>query len=122
MGAPRPPMDYLAQCSQMSLESMELARLNQSPNLRKEFLQVLHELIESEVDARLARAILEWRRSQSASESQSSFPASSEVSIEATSSGEMPKLGCCEQLAMVFQPDSIAVRDGDSLCEKLETL
>jgi hypothetical protein len=121
MGAPRPPMDYLAQCSQMPLESMELARLNQSANLRKEFLQVLHELIESEVDARLARAMLEWRRSQSAFECPSTLLSPSEDSMEASPSEEMPKLGCCEQLAMAFQPDHTVLRAGDSQDEKLET-
>lgn len=120
MGAPRPPMDYLAKCSQMSLESMELARLNQSANLRKEFLQVLHELIESEVDARLARAMLEWRRSQGACEGQSSLLSPPEASIEASPLAEMPGLGCCEQLAMAFQADPTAARDGDSRHEQFE--
>ena len=55
MGATRPPLDYLATCSQMSLESVELSRLNLASNLRKEFQEILDEWIESEVDARLAR-------------------------------------------------------------------
>lgn len=64
MSATRPPLDYLAKCSQMSLESVELSRLNLASNLRKEFQEILDEWIESEVDARLARSILEWRRGQ----------------------------------------------------------
>jgi len=64
MGVPSPPMEYMAQASTMSLESMELARLNQAANLRKQFHDILRELIDMEVDARLARALLEWRRSQ----------------------------------------------------------
>jgi hypothetical protein len=64
MGATRPPLDYLATCSQMSLESVELSRLNLAANLRKEFQEILNEWIESEVDAWLARSILEWRRAQ----------------------------------------------------------
>ncbi len=62
MGATRPPLDYLAHCSQESLESVELSRLNLAANLRKEFQEILNEWIESEVDARLARTILDWRR------------------------------------------------------------
>src|SRR5271170_3111286 len=64
MGVTRPPLDYLATCSQMSLESVELSRLNVASNLRKEFQEILNEWIDSEVDARLARSILEWRRAQ----------------------------------------------------------
>ena len=62
MGATRPSLDYLLMSSQMSLESIELARLNRAANLRKEMQQVLEEWIDVEVDARLARSILEWRR------------------------------------------------------------
>ena len=51
MGAARPPLKYLATCSQMSLESVELSRLNLAANLRKEFQEVLDEWIDSEVDA-----------------------------------------------------------------------
>jgi hypothetical protein len=64
MGETRPPLEYLATCSQMSLESVELSRLNRAANLRKEFQELLQEWIDTEVDARLARSILEWRRSQ----------------------------------------------------------
>jgi len=59
-------VEYLASCSQSSLESMELARLAQVSNLRKEVDQVLSQLIESEVDARLARVIRERRLAQAA--------------------------------------------------------
>ena len=59
MRANRPSVDYLANCSKAALESLELSRLNVAANLRKQFHQVLSELIEQEVDARLARAMLE---------------------------------------------------------------
>jgi hypothetical protein len=62
MGASRPPLDYLTTCSQTPLESVELSLLNLAANPREEFLEILDEWIESEVDARLARSILEWRR------------------------------------------------------------
>lgn len=64
MRATRPPLDYLLTSSQMSLESVELARLNRAANLRKELCDVVEEWIDAEVDARLARSILEWRRSE----------------------------------------------------------
>jgi hypothetical protein len=64
MSVTRPPLGYLVTCSQMALESVELSRLNRASNLRKEFHQILEEWIDSEVDARLARSILEWKRDQ----------------------------------------------------------
>jgi len=96
MGATRPPIDYLATCSQMSLESVELSRLNLAANLRKEFQEILNEWIESEVDARLARSILEWRRAQDICPS---TPA-----IEAAA--KPPQF---EQLAIAFLPEGRAL-------------
>lgn len=61
------PLEYLAACSTMALESYELSRLNQASNLRKEFREVIEEWIQSEADARLARWILESKRAQPAS-------------------------------------------------------
>ncbi len=96
MGATRPPLDYLATCSQMSLESVELSRLNLASNLRKEFQEILDEWIESEVDARLARSILEWRRAQDAG--------SPTFALEAA-----PRPPQFEQLAIAFLPESCAL-------------
>lgn len=59
-----PPLDYLLSCSQSSLESLELSRLNLAANLRKQARQILEQCIQSEVDARMARWILEHRRMQ----------------------------------------------------------
>ena len=67
MGAPRPPMEYLAKYSQESLESIELARLARAANLRKEFQQLVDEWVAAEADARFARALLEWRRARASS-------------------------------------------------------
>jgi hypothetical protein len=61
------PLEYLVTSSQTSLEAFELARLNRCANLRKEVREVLEEWIQMEVDARLARWILECRRVQSGS-------------------------------------------------------
>lgn len=59
-----PPLDYLLSCSQSSLESLELSRLNLAANLRKQARQILEQCIQSEVEARMARWILEHRRMQ----------------------------------------------------------
>ena len=55
-------VEYLAGASTISLESYELARLNQIANLRKELREVMEEWIEAEVEARFARWVLENRR------------------------------------------------------------
>jgi hypothetical protein len=101
MGPTRPPLDYLATCSQMSLEGVELSRLNRAANLRKEFEEILDEWIDSEVDARLARTILEWRRRQDVPSSASALQASAQV----------PQW---EQLAIAFPPGYRALPAGDA--------
>ncbi len=101
MSATRPPLDYLVNCSQMSLESVELSRLNLASNLRKEFQQILEEWIDSEVDARLARSVLEWRRAQS--------------SAATTRKHEPPKSLQFQQLAIAFLPEPAESPEGDSL-------
>jgi len=99
MSVTRPPLDYLAKCSQMSLESVELSRLNLASNLRKEFHEILDEWIESEVDARLARSILEWRRGQD----------TAPVAPAIESAARPPRF---EQLAIAFLPESAVPREG----------
>jgi hypothetical protein len=96
MSATRPPLSYLVTCSQMSLESVELARLNQAANLRKEFHQILEEWIDSEVDARLARSLLQWRRDQNPD-----ADAAARIPRE-------PEPARFEQLAIAFLPESSA--------------
>ncbi len=64
MGVTRPPLEYLATCSKIALESFELSRLNEASNLRKEVQQILQGWIDTEVDARLARWILDSKQSQ----------------------------------------------------------
>jgi hypothetical protein len=101
MGPTRPPLDYLATCSQMSLEGVELSRLNRAANLRKEFEEILDEWIDSEVDARLARTILEWRRRQDVPSSASALQASAQI----------PQW---EQLAIAFPQGYRALPAGDA--------
>jgi hypothetical protein len=56
------PFPYLVTSSKVSLESYELLRLSRASNLRKEMLQLLDEWVDAETEARMARAMLEWRR------------------------------------------------------------
>jgi hypothetical protein len=100
MSATRPPLDYLVTCSQMSLESVELSRLNLASNLRKEFQQILEEWIDTEVDARLARSVLDWRRSQS--------------SAAGGHNHEPHKSSQFQQLAIAFLPEKAESPAGNS--------
>jgi hypothetical protein len=94
MGATRPSLDYLATCSEMSLESVELSRLNLAANLRKEFQEILEEWIDSEVDARLARSLLEWKRAH--------------TSATKPSARGRAEVASSEQLAIAFLPDPVS--------------
>src|SRR5579863_644911 len=64
MASAQPPLEYLISSSEESLESFELSRLSNVANLRKELRTVLDEFVEAEIEARIARWILEGRRAQ----------------------------------------------------------
>jgi hypothetical protein len=64
MKTTKPMLEYLATCSKISLESFELARLNDRANLRKHMIELLDELIEVDIQARVADWILMHRRRQ----------------------------------------------------------
>src|SRR5579863_7500492 len=64
MSSTQLPLEYLVTSSEDCLEGFELARLNQISNLRKEFSQVFDEWVEAEIAARMARWVLDGRRSQ----------------------------------------------------------
>jgi hypothetical protein len=64
MKTTKPMLEYLATCSKVSLESFELARLNDRANLRKHMIELLDELIEVDIQARVAEWILTHRRRQ----------------------------------------------------------
>jgi hypothetical protein len=98
MRATRPPVDYLAKCSKSALESLELSRLNVAANLRKQFHQTLSELIENEVDARLARAVLDWRRGQHSLEPDSEVPL-----LPCSDASAASRLSTPEQLSIAFE-------------------
>lgn len=67
MGSARPPLEYLVTSSNTSLESFELSRLNAVANLRKEIRQIVDDWVEAEIEARIARWVLERRRAELAS-------------------------------------------------------
>lgn len=80
MRSDQPSFEFLVTSSETSLESFELARLNAIANLRKELRQIVDEWIEAEVQARIARWILERRRPESEpSSALSPSPAQSET-------------------------------------------
>lgn len=62
MGTTHPPLESLMTFSQNCLEGFEHSRLNRISILRKEFHQIFEELIQFEIDARLARWILDGRQ------------------------------------------------------------
>jgi hypothetical protein len=59
-------LDYLATCSKTSLESFELARLNDLANLRKHMIEIVNEWVEADIQARIAEWVLLHRRQQAA--------------------------------------------------------
>lgn len=67
-----PPLEYLVTSSQAGLENFELGKMNKIANLRKELRDLVEEWIEAEIQSRLARWILECRRTQDAAETQKS--------------------------------------------------
>ncbi|MGB6482686.1 MAG: hypothetical protein WBE86_04280 [Candidatus Acidiferrales bacterium] len=66
MKTTKPMLEYLATCSKVSLESFELARLNDRANLRKHMVELLDEIIEVDIQARVAEWALVHRRRQAA--------------------------------------------------------
>src|SRR5271170_3153504 len=48
------PFQYLLECSQMSLEDFELARLDRAASLRKQLRDIAEEWVEAEVESQLA--------------------------------------------------------------------
>jgi hypothetical protein len=62
----QPLLDYLATCSEISLQAFELGRLNEVANLRQQLTQqiaaTLDEIVEADIQARIARWIGDRRR------------------------------------------------------------
>src|SRR5579864_5568158 len=57
-------LEYLFMSSAASIESFQLSRLNAAANLRKELHEVFDELVEAEVQARLAQCVLARKGSE----------------------------------------------------------
>jgi hypothetical protein len=62
MGDIRPALAYLLACSDVSLESFRISRMNQAANLRKQVRALVDEWVEAEIDAGVSRWMLECRR------------------------------------------------------------
>jgi hypothetical protein len=62
MGDIRPALEYLLACSDVSLESFRISRMNQAANLRKQVQALVDEWIDAEIDAGVSRWMLECRR------------------------------------------------------------
>jgi hypothetical protein len=58
----RPALEYLLACSDVSLESFRISRMNQAANLRKQVRALVDEWVEAEIDAGVSRWMLECRR------------------------------------------------------------
>ncbi|HVB08127.1 MAG TPA: hypothetical protein VNF00_04200 [Candidatus Acidoferrales bacterium] len=66
MKTTKPMLEYLATYSKISLESFELARLNDLANLRQQMTEIIDEWVEADIQARIAEWILVSRRQQAA--------------------------------------------------------
>lgn len=62
MGDARSALEYLAACSDMTLESFLISRMSRSANLRKQMRTLVDQWMEAEVGAELAGCVLEYRR------------------------------------------------------------
>jgi hypothetical protein len=58
----RPALEYLLACSNVSLESFHISRMNQATKLRKQVRALVDEWVDAEVDAGLSRWMLRYRR------------------------------------------------------------
>jgi len=66
MSDSRPALEYLLACSDVSLESFRISRMNQAANLRKQVRALVDEWVEAEIDAGVSRWMLECRRADAA--------------------------------------------------------
>jgi hypothetical protein len=85
-----PPLEYLVTSSQAGLENFELVRLNTIANLRKELGELVEEWIEAETQSRLARWILECRRTQDAASDPRLSKLSAGLPVETIDDNRLP--------------------------------
>lgn len=86
-----PPLEYLLKSSQAGLENFGLGKMNKIANLRSEIHDVVEEWIEAETQYRLARWILECRRSQDTTSGAQTPEASLPISAEEIAANLLPQ-------------------------------
>lgn len=64
MKTTEPMLEYLASCSKSSLQSFQLARLNDRAILREQIIELMDELVEADIQARIAEWFLVRGRQQ----------------------------------------------------------
>jgi hypothetical protein len=85
-----PPLEYLLTSSQSGLENFGLGKMNKIANLRLEIHDVVEEWIEAETQYRLARWILECRRSQDTASCAQAAKTSLPISVEEIAANLLP--------------------------------
>jgi hypothetical protein len=117
--AAQPPFEYLATASQTSLEGFEIARLNQIATFRKEIERAIADWVAAEADVRLARWILERRKSRNQdARCISDSDMSGDIDIPSCFVGpvfDAPCLPipCPSSLALTAEPRNIPRREDD---------
>jgi len=101
------PLEYLLTSSEAALETFELARLNKSANLRKELRDVVEEWIEAEIQSRLARWILDGRRTQAARSDADPSGASANLSKTVAANLLLPFDGLLNSQELQSKPASV---------------
>lgn len=79
MKTTEPMLEYLASCSKTSLQSFQLARLNDRAILREQIIQLMDELVEADIQARIAEWFLVRGRQQAGMRRRSLRPSSIEL-------------------------------------------
>lgn len=79
MKTTEPMLEYLASCSKTSLQSFRLARLNDRAILREQIIELMDELVEADIQARIAEWFLVRGRQQIGMRRRSPRPSSTEL-------------------------------------------
>lgn len=124
MSNAHPPLEHLVASSNTSLESFELTRLNRVADLSKELRQILNEWIEAEIEARLARWILERRRAQTGREPAVAMDRTGEVFLPSPSVRltAAPKLRSAMGLATIPSAPALDETNDNALATKRRNL
>jgi hypothetical protein len=107
MSDTRPALEYLVACSDMSLESFQISRMNQAANLRRQVRALVDQWIEAEVDAVLSRWMLEFRRTDAATPT---------LRLDYSPRNKSP-----EHVAISFRPGRIELSEAATRQQRLTT-